>query len=50
MSPALDEREVLAKFIRCLNREPSRVSMRDLVESGMGEQLDLPSTTECVSR
>ena len=38
--PAADEEAVLGKFIRCLNGSATRVSMFDLVETGLGRRLE----------
>ena len=41
LKPAADESDVLGKFIRCLNRPETRVSMADLVDTGEGRRLAL---------
>ena len=41
---ATDETGVLSKFIRCLNRPQTRIQMRDLVETGIGNRLPHPVT------
>ena len=46
LGPAVNEADVLRRFIRCLNRAQTRTSMLDLLDTGHGNRLPAPVTPE----